>query len=114
MPWISDCKFVTDALGDRFTMTELCEGYGVSRRIGYDPVFRAQNGYGPDDGRPAITHDEGDATHRRSAELGVRSYRPLRMSINNPEARHVFVRDRGRLPLRYSPPASSISWPRYG
>jgi len=79
MPWTeSDAmdqrlQFVTDALGDRFTMTELCERYGVSRRIGYDPVFRAQNGHGPDDGRPAIAHDEGDATHRRSAE----TWRPV-------------------------------------
>ena len=41
MPWKeSDAmderlQFVTDALSDRFTMTELCERYGVSRRIGY-------------------------------------------------------------------------------
>src|SRR4029453_9999611 len=28
-------QFVTDALSDRFAMTELCERYGVSRRIGY-------------------------------------------------------------------------------
>src|SRR5690349_12645435 len=34
------------------------------------------------------------------------------MSINNPEGRHVFVRDRRRLPLRQSRPACSISWPR--
>ena len=27
-------QFVSDALSDRFTMTELCERYGVSRRIG--------------------------------------------------------------------------------
>jgi len=27
--------FVRDALGDRFTMSELCARYGVSRRIGY-------------------------------------------------------------------------------
>jgi putative transposase len=41
MPWTeSDAmdqrlQFVTDALSDRFTMTELCARYGVSRRIGY-------------------------------------------------------------------------------
>jgi putative transposase len=28
-------QVVTDALSDRFTMTELYERYGVSRRIGY-------------------------------------------------------------------------------
>src|SRR5215204_3662498 len=34
------------------------------------------------------------------------------MSVNNPEARHVFVRDRAP-PVRHSPPACSISWPRF-
>jgi len=33
-------RFVTDALSDRFTMTELCERYGVSRRIGYKWLAR--------------------------------------------------------------------------
>ena len=33
-------QFVTDALSDRFTMTELCERYGVSRRIGYKWLAR--------------------------------------------------------------------------
>jgi transposase-like protein len=37
-PWISDA--ITDALSDRFTMTELCERYGVSRRIGYKWLAR--------------------------------------------------------------------------
>jgi len=46
MPWTeSDAmdqrlQFVTDALGDRFTMTELCERYSVSRRIGYKWLVR--------------------------------------------------------------------------
>jgi putative transposase len=31
---------VTDALSVRFTMTELCERYGVSRRIGYKWLAR--------------------------------------------------------------------------
>jgi hypothetical protein len=31
---------VTDTLSDRFTMTELCERYGVSRRIGYQWLAR--------------------------------------------------------------------------
>lgn len=63
------------------------------------------------DGRPAIAHDEGGCHAPPFAEFGARWHRPLRMSINNPEARHVFVRDR-RLPLRHAPPACSISWPR--
>jgi hypothetical protein len=33
-------QFVTDALSDRFTMTELCERYGDSRRIGYKWLAR--------------------------------------------------------------------------
>jgi transposase-like protein len=33
-------QFVTDALSDRFTMTELCERYGLSRRIGYKWLAR--------------------------------------------------------------------------
>jgi hypothetical protein len=40
MPWISDCNSVTHALSDRFTMTELCERFGVSRRIGYKWLAR--------------------------------------------------------------------------
>ena len=33
-------QFVTDALRARFTMTELCARYGVSRRIGYKWLAR--------------------------------------------------------------------------
>ena len=33
-------QFVRDALRDRFTMSELCERYGVSRRIGYKWLAR--------------------------------------------------------------------------
>jgi transposase InsO family protein len=33
-------QFVTDAVSDRFTMTELCTRYGVSRRIGYKWLAR--------------------------------------------------------------------------
>jgi putative transposase len=46
MPWKESetmdqrLQFVTDALSDRFTMTELCARYGVSRRIGYKWVAR--------------------------------------------------------------------------
>ena len=41
MPWTESGRmeererFVRDALSDRFTMSELCARYGVSRRIGY-------------------------------------------------------------------------------
>ena len=33
-------QFILDAQSDRFTMTELCARYGVSRRIGYKWVAR--------------------------------------------------------------------------
>ncbi len=39
MPWLETdlmterLKFVQDALSDRFTMSELCARYGISRRI---------------------------------------------------------------------------------
>lgn len=41
MPWKESATmdqrldFVRDAMTNRFTMVELCERYGVSRRIGY-------------------------------------------------------------------------------
>lgn len=46
MPWkesvIMDerLQFVRDALSDRFSMSELCARYGVSRRIGYKWLAR--------------------------------------------------------------------------
>ena len=46
MPWKESVtmderlRFVRDALGDRFTMSELCARYGVSRRIGYKWLAR--------------------------------------------------------------------------
>jgi len=33
-------QFIQDALSDRFTMSELCARYGVSRRIGYKWLAR--------------------------------------------------------------------------
>jgi hypothetical protein len=45
---------------------------------------------GPDDGRPAMAHDEKEAAHRRSEEFGGRLHRPLRRNVNDTEARHVF------------------------
>src|SRR6476661_3704987 len=41
MPWLETVpveeriRFIGDALSDRFTMSELCARYGVSRRVGY-------------------------------------------------------------------------------
>ena len=41
MPWLETApvderiQFIQDALSDRFTMSELCARYGISRRIGY-------------------------------------------------------------------------------
>jgi transposase-like protein len=62
MPWTeSDAmdqrlQFVTDALSDRFTMTELCERYGVSSRIDYKWLARfnedGQRGLGNRSRRP--------------------------------------------------------------
>lgn len=46
MPWSESTpvdqrqQFVADALSDRYTMSELCARYGVSRRIGYKWVAR--------------------------------------------------------------------------
>ena len=74
----------------------------------------AQGRHGPDDGRPATPHDERDAAHRRSEEFGARLHQRLWINFNDPEARHVFGRDRGRLPFRHSPPACSMSRPASG
>lgn len=46
MPWLETApveeriQFITDALSDRFTMSELCARYGISRRIGYKWLAR--------------------------------------------------------------------------
>ena len=46
MPWKETdpmderLQFIHDALSDRFTMSELCARYGVSRRIGYKWLAR--------------------------------------------------------------------------
>src|SRR5438128_11340936 len=46
MPWKESVamderlRFVRDALSDRFTMSELCARYGVSRRVGYKWLAR--------------------------------------------------------------------------
>ena len=46
MPWLETApveeriRFIQDALSDRFTMSELCARYGVSRRVGYKWLAR--------------------------------------------------------------------------
>jgi len=46
MPWLETApvderiQFIQDALSDRFTMSELCARYGVSRRVGYKWLAR--------------------------------------------------------------------------
>ena len=46
MPWLETApvderiRFIQDALSDRFSMSELCARYGVSRRIGYKWLAR--------------------------------------------------------------------------
>lgn len=46
MPWLETIpveerrQFIRDAQSDRFTMSELCSRYGVSRRIGYKWLAR--------------------------------------------------------------------------
>jgi transposase InsO family protein len=49
--------FVRDALSDRFTMSELCARYGVSRRIGYKWLARLEA-----EGRPGL-EDRSRAPH---------------------------------------------------
>jgi transposase InsO family protein len=46
MPWLETSpveeriQFIADALSDRFTMSELCARYGISRRVGYKWLAR--------------------------------------------------------------------------
>ena len=50
-------RFVHDAFSDRFTMSELCARYGVSRRIGYKWLERFEA-----EGRPGLK-DRSRAPH---------------------------------------------------
>ncbi|WP_337171404.1 IS481 family transposase [Gemmatimonas aurantiaca] len=50
-------QFVRDALSDRFTMSELCARYGISRRIGYKWLARYEA-----EGRPGL-RDRSRAPH---------------------------------------------------
>jgi len=55
MPWLETApveeriRFIEDAQSDRFTMSELCARYGVSRRVGYKWVARYE-----EDGRRGL------------------------------------------------------------
>ena len=51
-------QFVRDALSDRFTMSELCARYGISRRIGYKWLARYEA-----EGRPGL-QDRSRAPHQ--------------------------------------------------
>jgi transposase InsO family protein len=50
-------QFIQDALSDRFTMSELCARYGVSRRVGYKWLARYE-----EEGRRGL-HDRSRAPH---------------------------------------------------
>lgn len=64
MPWTETgpmeerLRFVRDALSDRFTMSELCARYGISRRIGYKWLARYEA-----EGRPGL-RDRSRAPHQ--------------------------------------------------
>jgi len=59
-------KFVRDALSDRFTMSELCARYGVSRRVGYKWLARYDT-----EGRRGLA-DRSRAPHRCPHKLSGR------------------------------------------
>ena len=59
-------KFVRDALSDRFTMSELCARYGVSRRVGYKWLARYDA-----EGRRGLA-DRSRAPHRCPHKLSDR------------------------------------------
>ncbi len=58
MPWSETCRmderarFVRDAFSECFTMTELCERYGISRKTAYKWIERYQDG-----GRPGCADE---------------------------------------------------------
>lgn len=108
MPWLVTApveqrlQFIDDARGNRFTMAELCDRYGVSRCIGYEWLarFEAEGRRGLRDRSRAPHH----CPHRIDPELaellcvlrrvhplwGAR--KPLRIdfSLGDLEARRVF------------------------
>jgi transposase-like protein len=72
MPWKESVvmeerlQFVRDALSDRFTMSELCARYGVSRRIGYKWLARYEA-----DGRRGLV-DRSRAPHHCPHKIASR------------------------------------------
>lgn len=77
MPWKETrpieerLQFVRDALSDRFTMSELCARYGVSRRIGYKWLARFA-----EDGRRGLT-DRSRRPHTCPAAVRLPLAEPL-------------------------------------
>jgi transposase InsO family protein len=78
MPWSDTspmderARFVLDAFSDCFTMTELCERYGISRKTGYKWIERYKGGGDPacaDESRAPRTHP--NATPEDVVELIV-------------------------------------------
>jgi putative transposase len=63
MPWLETApveerlRFIDNARSDRFTMSELCARYGVSRRVGYKWLERFE-----EDGRRGL-RDRNRAPH---------------------------------------------------
>src|SRR5438034_11619842 len=86
MPWLETApvderiRFIRDAQSDRFTMSELCARYGVSRRVGYKWLARyeADGRRGLDD-RSRAPHQCPHKTSTRITELLVaaREQHPL-------------------------------------
>jgi transposase-like protein len=110
-------QFVRDALSDRFTMSELCARYGVSRRVGYKWLARYDT-----DGRRGLV-DRSRAPHH------CRTRSPMRWpSCSSARARripsgarasscacwlrsiHAFTTGRRRAPSRISSPP--VAWCR--
>jgi transposase-like protein len=64
MPWKESVameerlRFVRDAQSDRFTMSELCARYGVSRRVGYKWLARYE-----EQGRPGLVDRDRTPRH---------------------------------------------------
>ncbi len=71
MPWLETApvderlQFIQDALSNRFTMSELCARYGISRRIGYKWLERYE-----EEGRRGL-HDRSRAPHHCPHRIAV-------------------------------------------
>ena len=85
MPWQESCamdervRFIADQQSGSWTMTELCERYGISRRVGYKWLDRYRlEGAAGLMARSHAPHVHGRATPRNIAEaiVGLRQERP--------------------------------------